>query len=177
MRIIHGQLSGRRLDLPGNLKARPTTDLARESLFNILINRLDIEELAVLDLFAGTGAISYEFASLGCTNITSIDSNFQHVEQIRKNCEKLNITCVKAIRTDVFRFLKNTQQRYDLVFADPPYDLPNLQDIPELIRTSGIVKAGGLFIMEHGPKHQFSSTEGFSEIRRYGKVHFSFFSF
>lgn len=177
MRIIHGQLSGRRIHLPKNLKARPTTDRAREGLMNILINRFDFEVIRVLDLFAGTGAISFELASLGCSQLTAVDSGFQHVEAIRKNANDLRLPGIQALRTDALRYIISRPEPFDLIFADPPYDLDWLDDIPGRIRDAGILKPGATLILEHGPGHSFSEHPGFQEMRRYGKVHFSFFSF
>jgi len=176
MRIIHGEHSGRRINLPKQLRARPTTDQARENLFNILMNRYDMTKLRVLDLFTGTGSISYEFASLGCTDITSIDNDRFHVASIKKNCETIGLDSINVIRMDVFRFLDKPNRQFDIVFADPPYDLPNLTKIPELILNSGILADDSILILEHGPSNNFREQTSWLETRKYGKVHFSFFS-
>lgn len=170
-------MSGRRIQLPKNLKSRPTTNLARESLFNILMNRYSFSDIKVLDLFSGTGAISYEFASLGCQLIYAIDSNQSNIQAIHDNCTKLDIYTIKPIRTDAFRFIKNSRLTFDLVFADPPFDLSKLKDLPTMMKDSQVLSKEGLFILEHGPNHKFDELEGFSELRKYGKVHFSFFRF
>lgn len=177
MRIIHGELSGRKPVIPKHLDARPTTDLARGALFNILLNRFEFSDLKVLDLFAGTGCISYEFASLGCTDITSVERDRFHCEAIRKNIELLNIKGMRLVQTDVFRFIHKDIGPFDLVFADPPYDHRGMDQLPDLISKSGIVKPGGTFILEHGPEKEFGGSDGFSDCRTYGKVHFSFFSY
>jgi len=176
MRIINGYLSGRKPVLPKNLQARPTTDRARESLFNILRNRLDFEDCRVLDLFSGTGSISYEFASLGCRDITCVERDRIHCAAIRKNIEILDIQTIRLIETDVFNFLKKGVHPFDAIFADPPYDHPQLTHLPSLIIGQHKLAPDGVFILEHGPSVSFKEYPGFVEMRQYGKVHFSFFS-
>ena len=177
MRIVHGEFSGRRINLPKTLRARPTTDQAREALFNILMNRFDFPEIRVLDLFSGTGSITYEFASLGCQNITSVEIDRFHAATIQKNCLILNISdIINVIRSDAFRFIEQSSALFDLVFADPPFNLPDFASIPDKIAISKIVKPGGTFILEHGPANSFERHPHFIEIRKYGKVRFSFFS-
>ena len=176
MRIIHGEHSGRRIHIPKHLRARPTTDQARESLFNILIHRQNLTEARVLDLFAGTGSISYEFASLGCPNIISIDNDNFHIAAIKKNCEVIGLSAITAIRSDVFRFIKFAGEPFNIVFADPPYDLPKLSSIPDQVIDSGCLAENGQLILEHGPSSKFSDHPNWNETRKYGKVHFSFFS-
>lgn len=170
-------MSGRRIHVPKSLKARPTTDMARESLFNILMNKIDFDDIMVLDLFAGTGAISYEFASLGTPHIFAVDNNYKQVTAIQKNCEDLNVNSIIPLKADAFRYISSCRQQFDLIFADPPYDLTNFDTIPGLIKEAGILKENGLFILEHGPTRKFSNIEGWTETRKYGKVNFSFFSF
>ncbi len=177
MRIIHGELSGRRLHIPKHIQARPTTDLARESLFNILNNRLDYTNLVVLDLFSGTGAISYEFASLGASEITCIENNFKHATAIKQNCDTLRISNILVVKSDVFKYLSSCQKTFDVIFADPPYDLPQIADLPGLIMDAEILKKDGFLIIEHGPSTKFTQGIVPFETRHYGKVHFSFFSF
>lgn len=174
MRIIHGQYRSRRLNLPKRLRARPTTDQAKEGLFNILINRLYFEEINVLDLFSGTGSISFEFASLGTKNITLIEKDRFHIQFIKKNIEILGIEGINIIQGDVFTFLKRTSAKYDLIFADPPFDLAILDSLPDLI-IPHLTDSESFFILEHGPKRSFSDHSRHIETRRYGKVHFSFF--
>lgn len=175
MRIIHGEHSGRRIHLPKRLRARPTTDQARESLFNILNNRYELDGYRVLDLFAGTGSISYEFASLGCKSIISIDKDSFHVASIKKNCDEIGLSAISVIRSDVFRFLASSGSKFDMIFADPPYDMKNLKDIPDIIIDSGCLATDGLLILEHGPSNNFNDHKALDETRKYGKVHFSFF--
>jgi len=174
LRIIHGKYRSRRLNLPKNLKARPTTDQARESLFNILINRLDFEDIKVIDLFSGTGSISFEFASLGTSDITLVEKDRFNVQFILKNIELLGIEEIHVVSGDVFTFMSRNRVKYDLIFADPPYDLPTLDSLPDLI-TPHLNEPDGCFILEHGPSHSFGDHPKLTETRRYGKVHFSFF--
>jgi len=176
MRIIHGEHSGRRINIPKILRARPTTDQARENLFNILMNRYDMTTIRVLDLFAGTGSISYEFASLGCVDVISIENDRFHVAAIQKNCEVIGLSAIKVIRTNVFRFISKPNRQFDIIFADPPYDIPKLDDIPDLVLNSGCLVDKGLFILEHGPSNNFKDHLSWQETRKYGKVHFSFFT-
>ena len=175
MRIINGHLSGRRPVVPKNLLARPTTDMAREGLFNILRNRLDFEDCRVLDLFSGTGIIGYEFASLGCRDITCVERDRFHCAAIRKNFELLDIHTIRLIETDVFNFLKKEVHPFDFIFADPPYDHPQLISLPSLIIGKNRLVSDGWFVLEHGPDKSFTDLPGFTEERHYGKVHFSFF--
>lgn len=174
MRIIHGKYRSRRLELPKKLKVRPTTDQARESLFNILINRLYFDDIKVLDLFSGTGSISLEFASLNTTDITLIEKNKFQIQFINKNIELLGIDFINVLQADVFTFLKRNQIKYDVIFADPPFALSNLKDLPDLI-TPHLTNKESIGILEHGPTCNFSEHKNHKETRRYGKVHFSFF--
>jgi len=175
MRIISGTLKGRRIQAPANLPVRPTTDFAKESLFNVLNNRVDFDELNVLDLFAGIGGISYEFASRGA-NVLAIEQNPKCADFIKQTAEHLRIENVHVMRTDVFAYIAKTRQTFDLIFADPPYDLPTIDLLPSLIFEYNLLNPNGLFILEHSEKHDYSSVPKFSELRKYGKVHFSFFS-
>jgi len=174
MRIIHGKYRSRRLIIPKKLKARPTTDQARESLFNILINRVCFEDVKVLDLFSGTGSISMEFASLGTQDITLIEKNKFQIQFINKNIELLGIESISVIQGDVFTFLKRENVKYDIIFADPPFDLQGIGQLPELI-TPLLSDTQSVLILEHGPSTTFDGHPGLRETRRYGKVHFSFF--
>lgn len=175
MRIIGGKYKGRRITPPPGFKARPTTDFARESLFNILNNRIDFEEVSVLDLFAGTGSISYEFASRGAKEVHLVEMDMRHISGIRRIIKDLGITNIKTIHIDVKAFLKACSVKYDVVFADPPYELSWLKDIPDLVTGSGILKEDGFFILEHPKDMSFSSHRLFFEHRNYGGVNFSFF--
>lgn len=174
MRIIAGELRGRRLKTPTNLPVRPTTDLARESLFNILRNKIDFEELNVLDLFAGTGSISFEFISRGAKQVTSVDQDQRCIDFIKKSAKELEVENLFALRSDAFIFLGRSQMSFDVVFADPPYDLKQFDIIPDLVLKS-FVKPGGLFVLEHAKEHSFIENPLFIEQRNYGKVNFSFF--
>lgn len=175
MRIIAGELRGRRLHPPTNLPVRPTTDLARESLFNILRNKIDFEEVNVLDIFAGTGSISFEFISRGVKQVTSVDSDHRCVDFIKQTAIDFGLENLFTIKNDAFIFLGRSQMSFDVVFADPPYDLKQFDIIPDLVLKS-FVKPGGLFILEHSKEHSFKDNKFFSEQRNYGKVNFSFFN-
>ena len=175
MRIIGGSLRGRIIDAPAGYKARPTTDLARESLLNILNNRYDIFAVPLLDLFAGTGAISYEFASRGTADIDLIEIDRRNCEFISKTVRNLGISNARVHRLDVRDFLKTCHKQYDIIFADPPYDLTWLSGLPDLVLQSGAVKEESLFILEHPRTDDFTSHPCFSEHRKYGSVNFSLF--
>ncbi|MEI6764799.1 MAG: 16S rRNA (guanine(966)-N(2))-methyltransferase RsmD [Bacteroidota bacterium] len=175
MRIVSGTHRGRRLNPPNNLPVRPTTDIAKESLFNILNNYIDFEEVRVLDIFAGTGSISFEFASRGSTDITSVDSNFRCIDFIERTAVQFKMAQITAVRSDVFSFLKYSKNPYDIIFADPPFDMPDREKIVELIFNNNLLKPDGYFIIEHSRDIDFSKHPNFSEMRKYGKVQFSFF--
>ncbi len=176
MRIISGQFKGRRIQAPQNLPVRPTTDFAREALFNILNHLFDFEETHVLDLFSGTGAISLELASRGCPRIVAVDAHFGCVQFLKKMTEELDIKVITAIKKDVFSFLKSDLVKdMDLVFADPPYDLANLDKIPDAVFATNILKPEGYLILEHSNKNIFETHSLFLEHRKYGNVHFSIF--
>jgi 16S rRNA (guanine(966)-N(2))-methyltransferase RsmD len=173
LRIISGKYKGRYFNKIKNLDARPTTDKAKEALFNILANRVFFEDIAVLDLFAGTGSISYEFASRGCTDITCVDINYNHIKFIKKTSAELKLD-LNIIKADVFKFVKNINRKFDIVFADPPFDLKDFENIPATILDAGILKPEGILIIEHSNKFKFETIIS-DEERRYGKVCFSFF--
>jgi 16S rRNA (guanine(966)-N(2))-methyltransferase RsmD len=177
MRIIGGMYGGRRFNPPTFFKARPTTDFAKESLFNLINNRIDLEGTRVLDLFAGTGSISYEFMSRGCISITSVDINPKYLSYIKKISEELNkeVKIVQTLKADVLSFLKKAELNYDLIFADPPYDLPELEQIPDLIYRNQSLKESSIVILEHSSKNNFAKHPHFEELRKYGSVNFSFF--
>lgn len=161
---------------PGKrFSARPTTDFAKESLFNIINNHYDIETVRVLDLFSGTGSISFEFASRGCQSIDAVENNRHHYAFIKKTAEELGFQRMKIHYTDAFSFIRRCKTRYDLVFADPPYDLPGIPLIPGLVFEHGLLHPGGWLILEHSSAYHFENTPFFSELRRYGSVHFSVF--
>jgi 16S rRNA (guanine966-N2)-methyltransferase len=176
MRIIGGEWKGRLFKPGKNFKARPTTDFARENLFNILSNRIDFEETRVLDLFAGTGSISFEFASRGCKSVTSVEMDHVHYAFISSVIKQLQMEqIIHLIRYDVIKFIPKCIEKYDLIFADPPYQLKSLNEIPELIFKHQLINPGGLFILEHGKTDNFSSHPNLIQQRVYGSVHFSFF--
>ena len=175
MRIIRGKYGKRRFDVPHNITARPTTDFAKENIFNVIENIEDIEGENVLDLFAGTGAISLEFLSRGANTVTSVEMAATQANFIRSIKEKLGDDALRVIRGDVFKFLASVKRPYDIVFADPPYDHPRFAEIPSLILESNAVKPGSLVIIEHNAKHDFSSLPGFEQHRAYGSVNFSIF--
>jgi 16S rRNA (guanine(966)-N(2))-methyltransferase RsmD len=173
MRIISGSLKGRRIQAP-SLPVRPTTDFAKESLFNVLNNRVDFDELNVLDLFAGIGSISYEFASRGAS-VLAVEINPKCADFIKQTVEHLHIENFHIMRTDAFAYIAKTRQTFDLIFADPPYDLPTMDLLPSLIFEYNLLNPNGIFILEHSEKQDYSNVPQFLELRKYGKVHFSFF--
>ena len=175
MRIIAGSLRGRRLNPPLNLPVRPTTDMARESLFNILNNYVDYEECSVMDLFAGTGAVSVEFVSRGAREVTAVDINAQCTDFIRQSAQQLSLANMHVVRADVFDLLKRLTRKFDIVFADPPYALKELPTIPDIIMEKGLLKEEGIFVLEHGKNYDFSQHPHFVEHRSYGSVNFSIF--
>jgi 16S rRNA (guanine966-N2)-methyltransferase len=175
MRIISGSHKGRVLRPPEGLPLRPTTDMAKESLFNILNNYIDFEEVKVLDLFAGTGNISLEFASRNATEVLSIDFNSRCIEFIAKMAKELNFKNLSAIRADAFVFLSRPAESYDVIFADPPYEMGNRDKIPALIFGNSWLSDEGWLIMEHDKYISFKDHALFFQERRYGKIHFSFF--
>lgn len=177
MRIVSGSLKGRQIHPPASFKARPTTDYAKESLFNILEHAYELESFRVLDLFAGTGSIGYEFASRGCLSVLSVDSNPKYIEFINHTIRNFELHNMKALRTDAFRFLQSATLDYDLIFADPPYDLPGIDRIPTLVSANVKRMRDILLIVEHSRELNFTQHSCFSQERAYGKVHFSFFEF
>ena len=176
MRIIGGMYKRRRFDVPKNIKARPTTDFARENLFNVLNNRIDFEDLKSLDLFAGTGAISFELLSRGANPVISVEKHSIQYNFIQKVATELKTEDIIPIKGDVFKYISSTKEKFDFIFADPPYDLPNLAEIPQMIFDAGLLKEDGLFVLEHSSKNDFSDMPEFDELRTYGSVNFSFFT-
>ena len=175
MRIISGKYKGKKITPPGNLRLRPTTDFAKEGLFNYLNNKINFEGLSVLDLFCGTGNITYEFASRGAEAITCVEANYKSSEFIKKTIPSLADSNIKVLNGDVFKFIASDNNTYDLIFADPPYDLQQTQTIPDLIFERKLLNKDGILILEHPKEKNFSSHPFFDEMRSYGKVHFSFF--
>lgn len=175
MRIISGFLKGKQLHPPTGLPVRPTTDFAKEALFNILNNLIDFEGLKVLDLFAGTGNISYELASRGALKIVSIDSNPKCVAYIKQQSSALNLPVIEVMKTDVFRYLEKTDAKFDLIFADPPYDMKDFDRIPKLVFERNMLQPNAWLVVEHSAETQLSKLPFFKEKRKYGNVNFSLF--
>ena len=175
MRIITGKYKGRHFDIPRTFKARPTTDFAKENIFNVLVQYIDFEGAQALDLFSGTGSISLELLSRGCSQVVSVELDRDHHRFIQECVKKLGATNMIPIRGDVFRYLKSCKQQYDFIFADPPYALKELPQIPDLIFEKQLLKADGIFVFEHGKDYDFSGHPNFVEHRSYGSVNFSLF--
>ena len=175
MRIITGKYQGRHFDIPRSFKARPTTDFAKENIFNVLVQYVDFDGATALDLFSGTGSISLELVSRGCSQVVSVELDRDHHRFIQDCLKKLQTDTCIPIRGDVFRFLKSCKQQYDLIFADPPYALKELATLPDIIFEKQLLKAEGIFVLEHGKDHDFSGHPHFKEHRQYGSVNFSIF--
>lgn len=175
MRIIRGLWKARRLTPPNNLPVRPTTDFAKEALFNIFDNLLDYEDCVVADLFSGTGSISYEFASREAKSITSVEMDQQCINFIKKTIELLHISNIHVVKNDVFSFIKKSPLKFDVIFADPPYQNPLIKELPDMIFENKLLNDNGIFVLEHSDKYSFEKHACFSEQRNYGSVNFSFF--
>ena len=178
MRIIRGKYGRRRFDVPTNITARPTTDFARENIFNVLENLVDFEEYAptALDLFAGTGAVSFELLSRGCSHVTSVEKAATQASFIAKVAKTLGAEAEHTlVRGDAIRFIERAGAPYDIVFADPPYDYPDFAEIPSKVLASKLLHPGSIFIIEHSAKHDFSALPHFFDHRAYGSVNFSIF--
>ena len=175
MRIITGKYKGRHFDIPRSFKARPTTDFAKENIFNVLTQYVDLDGAEALDLFSGTGSITLELVSRGCSRVVSVELDRDHHRLIMDCQNKLGETSVTPLRGDVFRFIKSCKQQYDFIFADPPYALKELPTIPSLIFEKGLLKEDGIFVFEHGKDNDFSDDPHFVEHRSYGSVNFSIF--
>ena len=177
MRVISGIYKRRRFDVPRSFKARPTTDFAKENLFNVLSNNfIDFEEgINALDLFAGTGSISIELVSRGCNQVISVERDRDHYQFICKIMAEVKTDKCIPIRADVFKYIKNCKSQFDFIFADPPYELKDLATIPDLIFENNLIKEGGLLVLEHGKQDHFEDHPHFIEKRVYGSVNFSFF--
>ena len=176
MRIITGIYKGRHFDIPRSFKARPTTDFAKENIFNVLMQYIDCEGATALDLFSGTGSISLELLSRGCKQVVSVELDRDHHRFIQECLKKLNTDKCVPIRGDVFRFLKSCKQQYDFIFADPPYALKELPQIPDIIFERQLLKEDGLFVFEHGKDYDFSNHPHCLEHRSYGSVNFTLFT-
>lgn len=175
MRIIGGRLKGQLIRLPQTYAARPTTDFAREGLFNILGNEYEFEDLKVLDLFGGTGAVSYEFASRGASRVWCVEMARENASFIKREATRLGLDNVTMVRDNVFDFLDICHEKFDLIFADPPYALEGLETIPDKVLSKDILFPECYFILEHGSEHSFKDHPRFRKERIYGRVHFSFF--
>lgn len=176
MRIIGGSLKGLRLNPPKNLPVRPTTDLAKEALFNILQNKIEFEGIKVLDLFSGTGNISMEFASRGAEQVISVDRSIHCVHYIKDTARQHGLTSIRAFKDDVFKYLKLETEQFDLIFADPPYDMNMIPEIPKIIFEKNLLLPDGLLIVEHQSMQNLSNHPSFTEQRKYGHSSFSFFN-
>lgn len=177
MRIIGGKLKGIRLQPPANLPVRPTTDMAKEALFNILNNRFDFENCTVLDLFCGTGNLSFEFASRGAESILAIDQDYGCINWVKTTAKKHEFNQIEVRKGDVFKLLKQVTGTFDIIFADPPYNLLNIPQIPVLIQAQQLLKADGLIVVEHQSNMKLNNQPGFTETRKYGNSSFSFFEY
>ena len=176
MRIISGSMGGRRINPPANMPhTRPTTDIAKEGLFNILQNNLDFEDLKTLDLFGGTGSISYELASRGAKNLTIVEKDPKMFDFIKTNASNLKIENLKIVRSDVFRFIETCTEKFDFIFAGPPYALNEIDEIPRLIFHKSLLATSGWFVLEHTPRNDYKEFPFFEMQRNYGTTVFSFF--
>ena len=175
MRIITGKYKGRHFEIPRSFKARPTTDFAKENIFNVLTGYLDFEDCTALDLFSGTGSISLEMVSRGRAHVISVEMDRDHHRFISDCLKKLDTQVCVPLRGDVFRFIKSCKQQFDFIFADPPYALKELPQIPSLIFEKNLLKPDGVFVFEHGKDYDFSNDPHFVEHRSYGSVNFSIF--
>ena len=176
MRIISGSLGGRRISPPSNMPyTRPTTDIAKEGLFNILQNNLDFEELKTLDLFGGTGSISYELASRGVPDLTIVEKDNQMFSFIKKTAADLKLENVKLVKSDVFKFMESCHEKYDLIFAGPPYALTTIDDLPKLVFEKELLNTGGWFILEHTPRNDYKTFPHYLREKNYGTTIFTIF--
>lgn len=176
MRIISGIYGRRRFDVPSSFSARPTTDFAKENLFNVINNLADLEGADALDLFAGTGSISFELLSRECKSVTAVEKNNAHAAFIAKVAKELKTESLRLIRGDVFRYLHSAPaQSFDFIFADPPYALKELPEVPQLVFERDLLRDGGIFVMEHPKTNDFSHLPYFNQHRVYGSVNFSIF--
>ena len=176
MRIITGIYKGRHFEIPRTFKARPTTDFAKENIFNVLNQYVDFDDASALDLFSGTGSITLELLSRGCSRVISVEMDRDHHRFIQQCLEKLGTNAATPLRGDVFKFVKACKQQFDFIFADPPYALKELPTIPDLIFEKGLLKEDGVFVFEHGKDNDFSQHPHFREHRNYGSVNFTIFT-
>ncbi len=176
MRIISGKYGGRRISPPSKMPhTRPTTDIAKEGLFNILQNRISFDGIKTLDLFGGTGAISYELASRGAADLTIIEKDPIMQAFIKKNVEMLGMENTKVLKMDIFNYLNTCNEQFNFIFAGPPYALGTIDEIPKIIVSKNLIAPKGMFVLEHTPRNDYQKFEGFSFMRNYGTTVFSFF--
>ncbi|MBO5613904.1 MAG: RsmD family RNA methyltransferase [Prevotella sp.] len=173
MRIITGLYKGRHFDIPRTFKARPTTDFAKENIFNVMTGYIDFDGVSALDLFAGTGSISLELLSRGCGEVVSVEMDRDHARFIQQCVDKLSTLNHTLIKGDAFRFMKSCKKQFNFIFADPPYALPKLEAIPDLALP--LLKEGGIMVFEHGKQNDFSQHPRYVEHRSYGSVNFTIF--
>lgn len=175
MRIVGGKLKGLQFNAPAKLPVRPTTDMAKEALFNILLNRYDFEGCSILDLFTGTGNISLEFASRNAKSITAVDLHSGCIAWVKSIKDKYQLNAIEILKADTFKFLAQTTNKYDIIFADPPYDLPNIPALPQLVATHKLLEENGVLVVEHPSMLKLDQQPGYVETRKYGYSSFSFF--
>jgi len=176
MRIISGIHGGRRISPPANMPhTRPTTDIAKEGLFNIIQNNLEIESLKTLDLFGGTGCISYELASRGATEQTIVEKDPKMYAFIQKTIEVLNFKHINIVKQDVFSFMQFTKEKYDFIFAGPPYALTTIDELPRMVFKQQLLNKGGWFVLEHTPRNDYKKFDHYNKERNYGTTIFSIF--
>lgn len=175
MRIITGKYKGRRFNIPHTFKARPTTDFAKENIFNVLTGYINFTDLKALDLFAGTGIISLELLSRGCKEVTCVEKDRDHYKFISECLTKIECKNIHLVRGDVFKYIKKTKEKFNFIFADPPYTLPDLDKIPSLVLDNNLLADNGIFVFEHGKQNSFSDHPHFKEHRNYGSVNFTIF--
>ncbi len=176
MRVITGKYKGRHFDIPRTFKARPTTDFAKENIFNVLMGYVDFDGATALDLFSGTGSITLELLSRGCRQVVSVEQDRDHHRFILQCLKSIGVGSEAiALRADAFRFIRQCHQQFDFIFADPPYALPQLATIPDLVLGGSLLAPGGVFVFEHGSANDFSGHPRFLEHRSYGSVNFSLF--
>jgi 16S rRNA (guanine966-N2)-methyltransferase len=176
MRIVGGEHGGRKFNPPSKMPyTRPTTDIAKEGLFNVLQHNLDIEELKTLDLFGGTGSISYELASRGATDLTIVEKDTAMYEFIKKTSEALRIENIKPVKMDVFKFISQCSDKFDFIFAGPPYALATIDELPKLIFEKQLLNDKGWFVLEHTPRNDYKSFPFYKTEKNYGTTIFSIF--
>ncbi len=175
MRIISGKYRGRTITPPKNLRARPTTDFAKENIFNVLTNIVDFEECNVLDLFAGTGSVSYEFASRGAKSVTSVEINAVHYNFIKRSAAELGANNIYAVKANVFLYLRSCAKRFDIIFSDAPYDLEGSEQVVDMVLGGDMLEEDGMLIFEHSKNIKFDEHPNFWQSRSYGSVQFTLF--